>query len=80
MLFLQPDELSVLTGKVRANAQILALRRMGIEHRVRPDGKPLVLRSHIDPATGEPRSKPKTQPRYETINATRTTKHQPGIS
>lgn len=47
-MFLHAAELEFLTGKVRKAAQIKILQQMGIDHRVRPDGFPLVLRSHID--------------------------------
>nr|VFK14564.1 MAG: protein of unknown function (DUF4224) [Candidatus Kentron sp. LFY] len=46
--FLNESELRRLTGKVRYTAQIRALRWMGIEHRIRPDGRPIVLRSQVD--------------------------------
>ena len=41
-------ELRELTGRVRRSAQVLALRFMGIEHHVRPDGSVAVLRSHVE--------------------------------
>ena len=41
-------EVRELTGRIRRGAQILALRTMGIEHRVRPDGSVAVLRSHAE--------------------------------
>jgi hypothetical protein len=46
-LFLTDEELQELTRRARHSAQVRALRRMGIEHRVRPDGSVLVLRSHV---------------------------------
>lgn len=45
--FLQPAEVQGLTGRVRRHAQVQALRSMGIEHRVRPDGDVAILRAHI---------------------------------
>jgi hypothetical protein len=51
-MFLTPDELVELTHKQRPAAQIRALRARGIEHRVRPDGKPVVLRSHLEALMG----------------------------
>jgi hypothetical protein len=48
MLFLSPSEVTELTGKVRRPAQLKALRTMGIEHKVRPDGKVIIARSHIE--------------------------------
>lgn len=48
-MFLEPDELATLTGKVQPGAQSKALSMMGIEHRRRPDGKVIVLRSALEP-------------------------------
>jgi hypothetical protein len=47
-LFLSPEELHILTGKIRRHAQIEALRVMGIDHVVRPDGTAAVLQSHVE--------------------------------
>lgn len=47
-LCLSPEELEEITGKERSAAQARALRAMGIEHRVRPDGTALVLRAHVE--------------------------------
>ncbi|MCC7305892.1 MAG: DUF4224 domain-containing protein [Alphaproteobacteria bacterium] len=47
-MFLTPEEIEELTGKVRRPAQIRALRFMGIEHKIRADGAPIVLRAHIE--------------------------------
>lgn len=51
-MILTAAEVADLTHKVRSSAQIRALRAMGIEHRVRPDGTPAVLRSAVE--TGNP--------------------------
>ncbi|MDR3399964.1 DUF4224 domain-containing protein [Pandoraea fibrosis] len=51
-LFLSVEELSELTGRRRRNNQVFALRSMGIEHRVRPDGHVLVLRAHVESLLG----------------------------
>ncbi len=45
-LTLSSDQLEELTGKVRWSAQIKALRQMGFEVKVRPDGFPLVDIDH----------------------------------
>ncbi len=50
--FLDSTEMAELTGRVRSDAQVRALRHMGIEHRVRPDGKVVVLRSHVEQVLG----------------------------
>lgn len=47
-LTLTPEELVEITGYVRPSAQARALRAIGIEHRIRPDGRLLVLRSHVE--------------------------------
>lgn len=47
-MFLSTEELVELTGKKHKPAQIRALRFMGIEHRIRPDGSLAVYKSHID--------------------------------
>ena len=67
-MFLSSDELADLTGKTRSAAQIRALRSMGIEHRIRADGKPVVLREHVEQLLGAkkaPVRKPKSgQPNW----------------
>ncbi|ETF00523.1 hypothetical protein W822_22525 [Advenella kashmirensis W13003] len=50
--FLRTSELISLTDRTRHDAQVRALRFMGIEHRVRPDGSVAVLRAHIHFAFG----------------------------
>lgn len=52
LLLLSPAEVAALTGKVRRGAQIRALRGMGIEHKARPDGTVVVLRSHVELVLG----------------------------
>jgi len=47
MLFLDDEEVIRLTGRKKRNAQVIALRYMGIEHKIRPDGAVIVSRSHI---------------------------------
>jgi len=51
---LSPDELKELTHRCRPGAQARALRAMGIEHKVRPDGSVAVLRSHVEGQMGAP--------------------------
>jgi hypothetical protein len=46
-MFLEAQEVERLTGKRRRGAQVRALRAMGIEHKVRPDGVVIVLREHV---------------------------------
>ena len=45
--FLEPEEVLALTGRKVRPAQVRALKSMGIEHRVRPDGSVAILRAHI---------------------------------
>lgn len=47
-MFLNAEELEELTNLKRPKSQIRALRSMGIEHMVRIDGRPLVLRAFIE--------------------------------
>lgn len=42
MFILTPDELVLLTGKKQPGAQVRALAQMGVPHKVRPDGSPVV--------------------------------------
>ncbi len=51
-MFLAKEELQELTGRTRRDAQVAALRSMGIEHRIRPDGSPAVLRAHVEQTLG----------------------------
>jgi len=52
-IFLEPEELEQLTHRSRRDAQTRALKFMGIEHRVRPDGTVAVLRSHVHQVFGD---------------------------
>lgn len=47
-MFLSPEEVTELTGKKQRPTQVLALKTMGIEHMVRPDGGIVVSRSHVE--------------------------------
>lgn len=51
-MFLTDDELFGLTGAKRRESRVRALRAMGIEHRLRPDGHVIVLRSHVETLLG----------------------------
>lgn len=51
-MFLSPEELQELTGRVQRAAQVKVLRGMGIEHRQRPDGSVAVMRAHIEKVFG----------------------------
>ena len=45
-------ELAALTNRTRRDAQVRALKHMGIEHRVRPDGTVAVLKAHVERVLG----------------------------
>jgi hypothetical protein len=47
-MFLTDDELVQLTRRTRRASQRQVLAAMGIEHRPRPDGSLVVLRSHVE--------------------------------
>lgn len=59
--FMSEAEIVELTGKVRHSAQARALNQFGIDHKIRPDGSVVVLRSVADRVLGErtPKSKMK---------------------
>lgn len=46
--FLTAGEVRELTDRVNMNSQVKVLRAMGIEHRMRPDGSVVILRSHVN--------------------------------
>ncbi len=64
-LTLTGDELRELTNKQKPSAQIRALRAMGIQHKVRPDGTVAVLRSHVDEQMGAPKERRRPAPDWQ---------------
>lgn len=69
-MFLTTDELKELTGRTQTRAQIATLRTMGIEHRLRADGKVVVLREHVAKVLGGVDSKPKRkEPNWDALHA-----------
>jgi hypothetical protein len=65
-MFLTPEELVEMTGRKQMRAQALALTHLGIIHKIRADGKPLVLRAHVEQLLGAgvaPRAK--AEPHFE---------------
>ena len=60
MIILTKDELRELTQRNHCRAQVVVLRHMGIEHRIRPDGSVVVLRAHVEHLLGgrEPSASP----------------------
>jgi hypothetical protein len=69
-MFLTAEELTELTNRIHRRAQRTVLNFMGIEHKVRPDGSVLVLRSHVEKQMGggtTPSSKRKHEPNWGAI-------------
>ncbi len=68
--FLTTSEMIELTGRKRWTAQIAALRAEGIEHVIRMDGKPLVLRAYLFRRMGVHQSLPKApaEPDWSALN------------
>lgn len=64
-MVLDRQELESLTHRTRSSAQVRALRFMGIEHRIRPDGTVAVLRTHVEVALGANQSENKGNPANE---------------
>lgn len=52
-MFLTEQQVEALTHRTRRDAQVRALRFMGIEHKKRPDGSVAVLRSHVEWILGD---------------------------
>lgn len=72
-MFLTPDELVEMTGRKQMRAQAIALTYLGIIHKIRADGKPLVLRAHVEEVLGAgvaPKAKevPKHVPNWAAAN------------
>ena len=63
-LCLTADELAQLTGRRRPSAQLKALRFMAIDHKQRPDGSIVVLRTVLDAAPGIGHSSKRTEPNW----------------
>jgi hypothetical protein len=51
-LILVSEELEEITGKRRFSAQAKALAMIGISYKLRPDGFPLVSRTHFEQIMG----------------------------
>lgn len=69
-MILNKSELIELTGRRIKSAQVRALRFMGIEHKIRPDGSVVVLRAHVEKVLGlkEPTTKSvEIEPNWDAI-------------
>lgn len=73
-MFLSKEEIAALTARSQYSAQKKILCKMGIEHRARPDGSVVVLRSHIEQLFGilvTGRKGNSVEPNWGAIHATR---------
>ena len=50
-MFLSTEDVTELTGKCRYKAQVRALAMMGVKYTVRPDGRPIVLKTALEAET-----------------------------
>ncbi len=67
-IYLAPQEVEDITGKHRYRAQVRALGRMGIQCRVRPDGRPIVSRLVFEQAMGS--NTKEIEPDFEALHVT----------
>lgn len=51
-MFLRADEIKEMTQRMHHKAQAAALSALGIVHKIRADGSPLVLRAHVEEIFG----------------------------
>ena len=51
-MFLTTEQITELTGRKTHKSQRAVLNHLGIEHKVRPDGSLVVLRSHVEKSLG----------------------------
>ncbi|WP_426195040.1 DUF4224 domain-containing protein [Massilia sp. DWR3-1-1] len=80
-MFLTPDELVEMTGRKQMRAQAVALTHLGVIHKIRADGKPLVLRAHVEQLLGAgiaPRAK--AAPHFEPNWAAANERHPPLVA
>jgi len=63
-LCLTVAEVAELTGRTRPTAQQRALRHMAIDHRLRPDGSVVVLRSAVDGISAASPTTKRTEPNW----------------
>jgi hypothetical protein len=73
-MFLTDAEVIELTHKSKRAAQVRALRQMGIDHKIRPDGTAAILRTHVEKILGianpeNAKLKKSTEPNWEALNA-----------
>ncbi|KFX64217.1 hypothetical protein KBK24_0121460 [Burkholderia sp. K24] len=51
-MFLSNDELVELTGRRHRSCQAEVLRSLAVDHKIRPDGRVIVLRRHVEQQFG----------------------------
>ena len=57
MALLTEFDLYRLTGKLQPRAQVAMLKKMGVPHKVRPDGMPIVTETAVEEyVTGKPQA------------------------
>lgn len=61
-VFLEPEELAVLTGRKMKSVQVKILRMMGIPFHVNASGHPVVTRSAVEGRKEEKAAKKQWQP------------------
>lgn len=70
-MFLTDDEIEALTGRKRKPAQARVLTFLGVEHKMRPDGSLVVLRSQVEKVLGDAvvntKAKKKTAPDFDMV-------------
>ena len=64
-LCLTAKEVEMLTGRSRPSAQRRALQHMAIDHKQRPDGSIVVLRSVLDAVLGIGHATRRTEPNWD---------------
>ena len=60
-MILDDEKLTQLTGKIRNTKRIEELRFLGIDHKVRSDGFPIVFENTLDPAPKQKSNKGEPQ-------------------
>ncbi len=72
-IYLTQQEVENITGKHRYRAQARALAQMGIQCRVRPDGRPIVSRLVFENAMGDDAAHLiEAEPNFEALDDTQT--------
>lgn len=73
-VFLNEEEIELLTEKKRHSTQQKILNALGVTHKVRPNGSLVVLRSHVERVLGGHVPTPvkkEPEPNWDALNGTR---------